>query len=199
MTNIIDLVGQTFERLTVLCQVDHYNGRASWLCKCSCGALKITDSKSLRTKSVSSCGCIRKTHGLSATPLHKVWASMRQRCANPRDPNYYRYGGRGISVCKRWDDFTLFLSDMGPCPGGGSIDRRDNDGNYEPLNCYWATGCAQQRNTRRNRHLTAGGRTMLQTDWDRELGGSSSTICRRLQSGWTEEQACLTPLGQRKK
>lgn len=194
-----NLVGETFGRLTVICQVAHYNGRASWLCKCSCGGLKITDSKSLRTKSVSTCGCSRITHGQSATPVHKVWASMRQRCVNPNDPNYYRYGGRGISVCQRWDDFMLFVADMGPRPKGSSIERRDNDGNYEPSNCYWATGNAQQRNTRRNRYLTAGGRTMLMIDWTRELGGSNTVIINRLNSGWTEERACLTPIRQLRK
>jgi hypothetical protein len=118
---------------------------------------------------------------------------MRERCNNPKAKAYKYYGARGIKVCERWDSFELFLSDMGPRPEGTSIERKDNGGNYEPSNCYWATDYEQAQNTTRTRMLTAGGRTMTISNWCRELGGTTSLIHARLKMGWTEEEACLTP------
>lgn len=190
---IPDLVGNTYGRLTVLANLGYENGRSSWYCQCSCGWFKITDSKSLNTGATSSCGCVRIKHGLTATPLHKVWGSMRERCNNPKAKSYPHYGGRGIKVCPRWNDFELFLSDMGPRPLGKSIERRNNDGDYEPDNCYWADDSQQQQNTRRTRMLTARGVTKPMIEWTRSLGASDTLIIQRLKYGWTEEEACLTP------
>lgn len=195
MSDPVHLVGETFGRLTVVAQAPHYNGRVSWICLCSCFKFKTTDSKSLRTGAVTSCGCIRRTHGLTGSPLHKVWTNMRDRCNNPRSKDFKHYGGRGIKVCKRWDDFELFLHDMGERPPNTSIDRRDNNKDYSPANCYWATPLEQHRNTRHNRKLTAGGRTQLMIDWTRELGGCDTLIITRLRIGWSIKDACLTPVG----
>ena len=194
MTQMKNLTGEKFGRLTVLNRMPHYNGRLSWLCRCDCGGSKITDSKALRTGAVSSCGCARKSHGQSNSPLHKVWTSMRERCSNPASKSFKHYGARGIKVCERWNNFELFLSDMGPRPPNHSIERDDNDKDYEPSNCYWATQSEQMNNTTRSRHLTAGGKTMTMAQWARQLNGSSDVISRRLQYGWTVEQACLTPI-----
>ena len=91
-----------------------------------------------------------KTHGLTGTPEHRVWIDMRTRCRNPNCASYPNYGGRGITICERWDDFALFLEDMGERPGPGySIERRDNDSHYGPDNCYWATRLEQSRNRRK--------------------------------------------------
>lgn len=198
MQNTIHLVGKTFGRLTVVSQAPHHNGRVSWICLCSCFRFKTTDSKSLRTGKVSSCGCIRRTHGMTGSPLHKVWTNMRNRCNNPRAKDFEYYGGHGIEVCERWNDFELFLKDMGERPPGASIERRHNDKNYTPDNCYWASNLEQRRNTRRNRKLTAGGRTQLMIDWTRELGGCDTLIITRLRMGWSIEDACLTPVGEQR-
>lgn len=89
------------------------------------------------------------SHGMTKTPEYRAWASMRQRCANPKSARYDNYGGRGISVCDRWQSFEAFFADMGPRPTSEhSIDRIDNDGNYEPGNCHWATRSEQQQNKR---------------------------------------------------
>lgn len=188
-----NLVSKVFGRLTVLAHVGEVNGRVGWYCACSCGWFKIIDSKSLVTGKTASCGCLRVSHGRSNTALHKVWTSMRGRCNNPNDQSYAYYGQRGIKVCSRWDSFELFVADMGPRPFGTSIERRDNDGDYEPDNCYWATPVEQASNTSRTRLLAAGGRTQTMSAWARELGLNPAALIGRLARGWTEEEACLTP------
>ena len=193
------LVGKTFGRLTVLAQLQNERGRSSWYCSCSCGWFKITNGNALQIGTTTSCGCARTIHGESDSPLHKVWTAMRERCNNPRNRSFKNYGGRGIKVCQRWGDFRLFISDMGPRPPGTTIDRIDNDGNYEPANCQWATYLEQNQHTRRTRKISAGGRTMTVANWARELGGSRIIIHNRLRDGWTEEKACLTPIRQRAK
>lgn len=190
-----NLVGETFGRLTVMCQVQNTGGRATWFCQCSCGGSKIIDSKALRTGKTASCGCLKATHGLSGShPQYGVWLSMRARCNTTTDASYKHYGARGIKVCERWDDFTAFIEDMGPRPPKASIERRNNDGNYEPSNCYWATQVEQMSNTRRTKLLTAKGRTMTQSAWARELNTESATLISRLKRGWSEEDTCTIPV-----
>lgn len=105
-----------------------------------------------------SCGCLRllpKTHGLYKSPEHNSWGSMCQRVRNPNHIDYKNYGGRGITICERWSKFENFLADMGKRPSGTSIDRINNDGNYEPGNCRWATRKQQNNNRRDNRGVLA--------------------------------------------
>jgi len=119
---------------------------------------------------------------------------MFQRCYNPNGTKYADYGGRGITVCDRWLKFENFYADMGDRPEGMEIDRfPDNDGNYEPGNCRWATRPEQMRNTRANRMITFQGRTQCLTDWANEIGVGCSTICTRLARGWSLERALTTP------
>ncbi|ELY4860720.1 hypothetical protein SM110_004493 [Cronobacter sakazakii] len=114
---------------------------------------------------------------------------MKSRCNNPKTPEYKNYGGRGISVCERWNSFDLFLEDMGERPGGCSIDRIDVNGNYCKENCRWATDREQKLNTRRTRNLTAYGKTMSMKAWSEETGLPYSTIKARLLRGKTTEEA----------
>ena len=150
-------VGDVFGRLTVLetGQIpDTYRYIA--ICQCECGsAPKAIRFDSLKSGVVVSCGCFQKeqttTHGLSKSGHYSRWKNMLGRCEDPSDPAYPDYGARGIKVCGRWMDYALFLADMGPRPSDKhSIDRINNDGNYEPENCRWATADIQAGNTRRS-------------------------------------------------
>lgn len=128
------------------------------------------------------------------------WRQMRTRCNNPNDGGYRRYGGRGIRVCDRWASFQPFLEDMGARPSlQHSIDRIDNDGDYTPENCRWATQSEQQSNTSRNRMLTHNGVTLTMAEWARRLGMNIQTLHMRLTAqGWSTEKALSTPVGNRK-
>ena len=117
-----------------------------------------------------------KFHGLSKTPLYKVWAAMKSRCGTPSDPAYHNYGGRGIKVCDRWLDYRNFHADMSPRPEGGTLEREDNDKGYSPANCRWATHKEQCRNTRQNKRYTYKGHTLLVCEWVEVLGVKSSTL-----------------------
>lgn len=123
---------------------------------------------------------------------------MRQRCNNPRDSAFRRYGGRGIRVCERWDaDFAAFAADMGPRPEGTTVDRIDTDGPYSPGNCRWATDAEQARNKRNNRKLTIDGVTKCLTEWERESPVTYLAILYRLRTGWSVEDAIRLPAGAR--
>lgn len=134
----------------------------------------------------------RSTLGKKNTPVYRSWKNMRQRCRNPRIPNYKDYGGRGIFVCERWRNFQLFYKDMGDPPKGYSIDRIDNNGNYEPGNCRWASRKTQGLNKRTNRSTTFSGRTQTLSQWAAELKIDQSKIAYRLNMGWSAELALST-------
>jgi len=149
---------------------------------CDCGAVLQVRRDALRSGRTTSCGCRRREefirrstkHGHSgrtaSTPEYRAWASMIQRCTNRQSKAFEWYGARGISVCERWKDFPSFLADMGSRPPGTSIERIENEGNYEPGNCKWATREEQMRNTRRNGNVVFNGKTMCATDAARALG-----------------------------
>lgn len=135
---------------------------------------------------------VMKRHGMSGSSIYLRWHLMRRRCEKAGSPGYENYGGRGIRVCERWRNFAEFYEDMGSPPGPGfSLDRVDNDGNYEPGNCRWATRAEQSRNTRVNRVITHAGKTQCLTDWARELGVTQSTLAERLNNGLSTKEALV--------
>lgn len=173
MTALIDLTGCRFGRLEVLERAAAEGRPTRWLCRCACGTTKVIRGGDLRSGATRSCGCAlsdaakarvavhgvpdntRHGHGAHRagrrTPTYVVWSNLIQRTTNPRHPYWDSYGGRGITVCDRWRDFSNFLADMGEKPDGLTIDRIDNDGGYEPGNCRWATWSQQRRNQRRRK------------------------------------------------
>ena len=174
-----------------------------WECVCDCGVTKNAPSHDLVRGNIVSCGChgrsilgnITRTHGKSLTPEHIIWKLMRQRCANPNTERFNRYGGRGIKVCSRWDDFAAFLSDMGPRPSPEhSIERINTNGDYEPKNCRWATRIEQANNTCANRIIIHHGETKTLTQWARSVGLKEGTLRYRLKRGWDVDKSLTTPL-----
>ena len=135
-------------------------------------------------------------HGLSRTPEYRAWQTMRLRCNNPDNAAYPAYGGRGIKVCDRWaDDVSAFVADMGLRPSPDhQIDRKDNDGDYEPGNCRWATRSTNCRNRRTNRLITFRGEQRTLSDWCERLGLPKDTVAKRLNMGWTVDAALVTPV-----
>jgi hypothetical protein len=136
-----------------------------------------------------------KTHGMSYSPEYKTWVNMISRCKYPSIRNYKWYGGRGIKVCDRWLTFKNFYEDMGNRPSGKfTLERIDNDGNYEPDNCIWALATDNKNNTRANRKLTFNGKTLSVSQWARELNINKYTIAARLRYGWPVESVLSEPI-----
>ena len=167
MSKFRDLTGCRFNRLVVLMREPNANRRVMWLCRCDCGNHISVRSDSLSDINTQSCGCLHRqaatkigdrtsTHRMSGTPEHRAWKGMINRCENPRSRNYDRWGGRGIKICPQWrNSFARFFRDMGAKPSPLlSLDRIDNNGNYEPGNCRWATAKQQANNQRKRKCLT---------------------------------------------
>lgn len=144
-----NLLGQQFGRLTVIKLTDERrNGHVMWLCRCTCGNQVLVRGSCLINGGSRSCG---NHYRVLLTPEYRAWKKLKSRCSNRNSPIYKYYGGRGITVCKRWlESFENFYEDIGPKPKGRalSLDRIDNDGNYEPGNCRWADQSTQNRNRR---------------------------------------------------
>lgn len=200
-------VGERYGRLSVVAALgSNAKGRREWRCKCDCGNDYVATSGMLLNSrsAMKSCGCYKReriaaigrshaTHGMEGTPEYKAWTGLRKRCADPKNPSYPHYGGRGISVCERWQKFENFFSDMGYRPSPKhSIDRKDVNGNYEPGNCRWATAEEQAKNRTDNLVIEYEGRRQTLCEWAAEVGIGRATIGWRLKNGWSVERALTT-------
>lgn len=171
------------------------NGKKRWLARCDCGVTRPVVVAAMKSRISASCGCVRavsrRTHGMSKSKSYQAYATMISRCENPRFPKFKSYGARGIKVCQRWrHDFAAFMADMGERPEGMTLDRIDNDGDYEPSNCRWATLLEQSINKRNTVRLTHNGKTMSLVEWSSITGIPYGTIRQRIyRYGWSVEQA----------
>lgn len=198
---VIDRLGQRYERLTVTGRAPNKSSsdtNARWHCRCDCGRMTIAYGQDLQRGKVKSCGCLNASrivkHGKSHTAAYRVWKAMRARC---RDPNFRNYGERGICVAPEWEDFEVFYADMGDPPRRMSIERKDNNGPYCKANCIWATSKEQLNNQRRNRLITAFGRTQTIAQWAEETGVDWFTLRNRIdRRKWSPEEAISKPKAQ---
>ena len=201
-----DLTGHPFGKLMVVGLAPDRSKGVRWICQCSCGQQTQVPIKTsaLRSGKTRSCGCLWRetvpgnnaTHRRSGDYLYRVWSLMRQRCNNRKNPAYARYGGRGIKVCRRWEQsFERFATDMGERPTDThELDRRNNNKGYSPQNCYWALPQQQSRNRRSNRWLTLNGETKTVAEWADITGITSWSIRQRIDRyGWTIEKSLTTP------
>jgi hypothetical protein len=195
-----DLTGVRFGKLLVIERApDKTTGskpKSMWRCRCDCGKEVIVWSSALTQGTTVSCGCKKRKHGYSHRErLYDTWLNMKRRCKDPNNKRYEQYGGRGISVCEEWNDYSNFRS--WALSSGYSddltIDRIDVNGNYCPENCRWANLTEQMNNTTRNRVISFDGKTMTMAQWAKHLGISYGTINHRVQRGWSMERIVSTP------
>ncbi len=187
----------------VIIGYSHHRGSTSyWISMCDCGVRSVTKLQSFNNS--VSCGCYqreiavdlgkkRSTHGDRKSKEYTSWLKAKERCFDKNNNRYYSHGGRGISVCDRWRySYENFISDMGRAPSPKhSLDRINNDGNYEPSNCRWATPKEQANNRRSNRVFVINGEAINLSQASSKYGLHRDTISKRLSKGWTIEKACL--------
>lgn len=204
-----NIVGQRFGKLTVISRAKNPNNRetehhAYWRCLCDCGNYHSARGSDLKSGNVQSCGCLQKekttTHGMRQTPIYSEWCSIKQRCYNSNNNSYKDYGKRGISMCERWkNSFEAFYEDVSKLPyfnkTGYSLNRIDNDGNYEPNNVEWADDKTQANNKRNNHLVKYNGKTQTIAQWADELGINQHTLYSRILTyHWSVERALTTPV-----
>ena len=208
---IFDLTGMRFGQWHVLglakMPFREANGRSHgtrWWCECACGKVKSVAAQSLRNGDSGSCGCVSllalrsrsRTHGMTRTPLYRIWSNIKRRTSDPKSRSYRDYGGRGIRMCDEWfNDFSAFYSYVGDRPSAEhSLDRINNDRGYEPGNVRWVLKVVQANNTRSNRMITISGVTKTLSMWCRDNGVDYKAAHARLRAGWTEVAAVTTPV-----
>lgn len=196
----VDLTGKRFNRLVVLGYSHTDKKTAYWTCKCDCGKTATVRGKALKDNNTKSCGCLKNEgpihfkHGHSGTPTYDSWYAMIRRCTNPNDQAHPYYGGRGITVCDKWLTIDGFIEDMGERPYGKTLDRIDNNGNYELENCRWATKKEQGNNRRSNKLITYSGITLTLSQWAERVGISSQALHSRMfVCDWPIEKALTAP------
>jgi hypothetical protein len=208
MPAFIDLSGKKFNKLTIVSLNKDRSSkkRKLWNCVCDCGNKKVCDGENVKSGKIKSCGCIlgeslikgwdrRRQFTKEEKPFRHIWKLMMRRCYNSADHVYRHYGARGIKVCEQWHDYWQFKEDMWPRPQGLTLERIDNDGDYCPENCKWATVLEQGNNRRTSRKITMNGETKTIPDWCRDYGVSKvSTVRQRLDRGWNLQDALTKPI-----
>lgn len=203
----LNLTGKRFGKLVVIKTAGKTkNGAYLWQCKCDCGNEIIANVGNLKNGHTKSCGCLRvdrcKTnftkHGLEHTRLYGIWSDMRLRCYDEKNIAYHRYGGRGITICDEWKNDVKAFYDWATANGykdSLTIDRINNDGNYCPENCRWATVKEQASNRRSNILVTHNGKTQTMKKWANEVGTPYKVVWARMQKlGWSAERALTEPV-----
>ena len=193
-----DLTGKRFGRLVVIAEDHLENRQYYWLCKCDCGNLTVKSGNEMKWGKVKSCGCLRaeckpplmQTHGMSRSKLYRIWTAMKQRCENEHDPNYFRYGGRGIAVCDEWKAFEPFekwaLSN-GYVEGKYDLDRTDNDKGYCPENCRFISHKDNLRNTHRKIEVELDGEIIPLAEAAERYNQPYNRVYMRYERGWRGE------------
>ena len=213
MSKCVDLTGQKFGRLTVIKRINNYispsgSKKSQWLCQCECGNFINVVGQALTRNKTKSCGClnrdnIEKKKNLSSKHprLHQIWCDIRQRTRNPKNCNAKNYLERGITICKEWDNFDNFCKwalDNGYNENAKNytctIDRINNDGNYEPNNCRWVTLKEQSKNKRTTRLFTYMNKTLCLKDWASEMKINYGTLRFRIKNGMPFEEALTKPI-----
>lgn len=203
-----ELLGVRYGRLVI---IEHLGltgacGKRQVRVRCDCGNEKAVMVALLRRGTTQSCGCLHReragdanrTHKLSATPIYRIWQAMHNRCKGTIKKSRKHYFDRGIKVCDRWNSFKNFYADMGQRPSPKhTVERIDNNGNYEPGNCRWATRAEQSLNTSVNRRISFDGQSLTAGEWAAQIGIKRQTIVQRLRRGWSIERTLTTPLMDR--
>lgn len=218
-TNLNDLTGRKFGRLTAICRAESVKGNTRWNCECKCGNETTVSYQNLISGRTKSCGCWhdealtinKKTHGMSKTKLYSVYRQMVERCYRKNNEAYRNYGGRGIRVCPEWlgkngaDNFFKWANESGYKENKGrnilTLDRKDVDGDYEPNNCRWVTAEVQNNNKRNSHFITIDGVTKTMAEWgnSNEYEADTNRICIRIKAGWSEYDAVTKPLQKKNK
>jgi hypothetical protein len=210
MSKRLELTGQKFGRLTVVeFAYSNRDSRSYWKCKCDCGIKKNIRGKDLKNNKIISCGCYKREntskimsrHKLCGTPFYHVWRAMKSRCEYSKNISYYNYGKRGIKVCDRWKEFKNFYDDMflsylehKKVNNYTSLERKNNNGNYELSNCIWADRKIQNNNSSQNHLITYNGKTLNLSQWAEKIGISNIVLTSRLNKHkWSIERALTTP------
>lgn len=208
MGTVIDLTGQKFGRLTALYREDFIkkDGRkeTAYVCECDCGETRKVLAYNLKNGHTVSCGCqslenrikAKTTHHLAGTRIYRIWRGMKTRCENKNDYHHKLYGERGIKVCEEWQKFEPFYrwAINNGYKNNLSLDRINNDGNYEPNNCRWATQKEQSNNTRKNKRIVYNGVSHTLSEWSEIANIKPDTLAYRIKSGWDFAKAINTPV-----
>lgn len=211
MGRIKDMTGKKIGRWTVIkLDTEHPNKHDSrWICQCECGTVKSILGHQLRNGNTHSCGCLQRellserqaTHRETGNRIYRIWQNMKDRCLNQKCKDYGNYGARGITVCNEWESSYISFRDWALSNGykdNLTLDRINNNGNYEPSNCRWATVKEQSRNTRVNRKVELNGKEYCVIELAEMSGLDKNVIKYRLDHGYTPYEAVTTKLNANK-